>query len=188
MAPSSRDRISVDLRGMKAALVYRARARGVSLLDFVRVVLADSLGRVEPPAADRSHACFLPPEQRRVRLSLRMSKGEAAATLAAARAAGVAAGAYVAGLVADVPAGGGTRGEHLAALVASNATLATLGRNLGQSTSLLHQSSGHEAREYREVLDEIAHDVRNHLALAAAVLADLQPRRGRPAPTRPSLA
>ena len=79
-------------------------------------------------------------------------------------------------------------GEHLTALVASNSTLATLGRNLGRSTSLLRQSSVHEAREYREVLDEIAHVVRNHLALAATVLADLQPRQGRPAPTRPLLA
>ena len=175
MAPSSRDRISVDLCGMKAALVDRARARGVSPSEFVRATLADSLGRVESPAADRSHDCSLPPEQRRARLSLRMSKGDAAATLAAARVAGVAAGAYVAGLVAGVPAGGGTRGEHVTALVASNATLATLGRNLGQSTSLLHQSSGHEAREYREVLDEIAHDVRNHLALAAACLLYTSP-------------
>ena len=188
MAPSSRDRISVDLRGMKAALVDRARARGVSPSEFVRATLADSLGRVESSAADRSHDCSLPPERRRVRLSLRMSKSEAAATLAAARAAGVAPGAYVAMLVAGVPTGGGTRGEHLTALVASNSTLATLGRNLGRSTSLLRQSSVREAREYREALNEIAHVVRNHLALAATVLADLQPRRGRPAPTRPSLA
>ena len=49
MAPSSRDRISVDLRGLKAALIERARAQGASPSDFVRTALADVLS--EPPPA-----------------------------------------------------------------------------------------------------------------------------------------
>lgn len=33
---SSRDRISVDLRGLKAALLAQARAKGVTPSDFIR--------------------------------------------------------------------------------------------------------------------------------------------------------
>ena len=36
MTPSSRDRISVDLRGLRAALLDQARARGVTPSDLVR--------------------------------------------------------------------------------------------------------------------------------------------------------
>ena len=54
MAPSSRDRISVDLHGLKAALFERAQALGVSPSDLVRTTLADALGRADPGNIDRS--------------------------------------------------------------------------------------------------------------------------------------
>ena len=44
MAPSSRDRISVDLHGLKAALFERAQARGVSPSGLVRTTLAEASG------------------------------------------------------------------------------------------------------------------------------------------------
>ena len=189
MAPSSRDRISVDLRGMKAALLERARARGASPSDFVRSTLAEALGQSESRATDRSHDCARPLDHDRVRLSLRMSRSEAAATLAAARAAGAAPGAYVSALLAGMPAlVGSALAERLAALVASNAAMATLARNLGQLASLFRQDPSHGAREYREMLDGVGPDVREHLALASAVLADLRPSRGKIALTRSLLA
>ncbi len=87
MTPSSRDRISVDLRGLKAPLFERARARGVSPSDLVRDALIDALGRTEPPRLDHAAAVAPLPMGHRVRLSLRMSREEASATLAAARQA-----------------------------------------------------------------------------------------------------
>ena len=189
MAPSSRDRISVDLRGMKAALVEQARARGASPSDFVRSTLAEALGQIESNATGRSHDGARPLDHDRVRLSLRMSRSEAAATLAAARAAGVAPGAYVAALFPGIPAlVGSALAERLVALVASNAEMATLARNLGQLASLLRQNPAHGARECREMLDGVAHDVREHLALASTVLADLRPVRRRIPLTRSPLA
>ncbi len=70
MAPSSRDRISVDLHGLKAALFVRAQALGVSPSGLVRTTLAEALGRplhvTEYPArCQASHAGD------RVRISLR---------------------------------------------------------------------------------------------------------------------
>ena len=74
---------------------------------------------------------------------------------------------------------GTTRCEHLAALIASSAEISTLSRNLHHLTSLLRQGSVRAAQEYREMLDTVADDVREHLTLASAVLAELRPRHSR---------
>ena len=181
MTPSSRDRISVDLRGLKAPLFERARARGVSPSELVRDALLDALGRTEPSSLDHLAASATLPMQNRVRLSLRMSRDEASATLAAARQARLAPGAFVAGLVAGVPAllGGTSRDAHIAALVASSAELSTLSRDIHHLTSLLRHGNVRAAQEYRERLDTLAGDVRSHLSLASGVLADLRPRSHR---------
>jgi len=182
MTPSTRDRISVDLRGLKAVLFEQARARGVSPSDLVRSVLADALDKAELPITDRSADGTSVPTGDRVRLSLRMTRRDALATLAGARAAGLSTGAYVAGLIAGVPVltSGATRPDHLAGLIASSAELSTLSRKLHDLTSLLRQGSVRAAQEYREMLDTVADDVRKHLTLASAVLAGLRPSHGRP--------
>lgn len=181
MEPSSRDRISVDLRGLKAALFERAQALGVSPSGLVRTTLAEALGRplhvTEYPArCQASHAGD------RVRISLRMTREQAAAIIQAARRAGLSPGDYVADLVAGVPAlmNGATRTDHLAALMASTAELSTLSRHLHHLTTLLRQEGDcRPAQDYRPVLTALGTDVRAHMALASRVLADLRPRGAR---------
>ena len=73
----------VDLRGMKAALVEQARARGVSPSEFLRAALAESLG----VGAARVAALLdnvAPAPTAHVRLSLRMSSEDRLACLATA--------------------------------------------------------------------------------------------------------
>jgi hypothetical protein len=118
METSSRDRMSADLRGLKAALMERAQALDVSLSTLVRKLLEEALGR--PPesvnATDTSKAKH-PGD--RARLCLRLGREEAEATLRQARSAGPSPGEYVAGLVAGMPvlmsggrAGGTYRSAH----------------------------------------------------------------------------
>lgn len=181
MAPSSRDRLSVDLHGLKAALLERAQTVGVTPSGFVRTTLAEALGRPTRPDGERPTPGRLSRSGDRVRLGLRMSREQARATMEAARHAGMTPGDFVGGLVLGVPvlSVGGSRAEHIAALVASCAELSTLSRNVHQLTALLRQGKVEPARQYREMLDTLADDVRHHLMLAAHVLADLQPpRRG----------
>jgi len=186
MTPSSRDRISVDLRGLRAALFEQARARGISPSDLVRAALATALDQSAPSITARSAPGTVESSEDRVRLSLRMSRHDAQATITAARATGLSPGAYVAGLIDGVPVltSGSTRADHLASLIASSAELSTLCRNLHRLTSLLRQGSVRAAQEYRDMLDTVADDVREHLTLASSVLADLRPRHGR-APAAP---
>ena len=81
--------------------------------------------------------------------------------------------------MAGVPVllGGGSRTDHLAALIASSAELSTFSRNLHHLTTLLRHGEFGPARSTGEMLDTLAGDVRSHLALVAR-------RAGRPAPAR----
>lgn len=182
MAPSSRDRLSVDLHGLKAALLDRAHALGVTPSGFVRSTLAEALGQAVDLYTDRLMCSPPPGRGDRVRLCLRMDREHARATLAAARYARMPLGDYIGGLVAGVPvlSTGRSRGDHIATLVASTAELSTLSRNIHRLAVLLRQANVEPARQYRDMLDTLAGDVRSHLELAAAVLSDLQPQR-RPA-------
>lgn len=178
MAPSSRDRISVDLHGLKPSLLARASASGVSPSDLVRRILADALNQPggSMPQPDSRLA---PRRGDRARLCLRMTTDEVADTLAAAQRSGLTPGRLVASLVAGVPVvqGGGRLADHLAALVASSAELSTLNRNVGALTRLLRQGDVAEALVYRDLLDTLSGDVRRHLALAAGTLTELRPQR-----------
>ena len=57
----------------------------------------------------------------------------------------------------------------------SCAELSTLNRNLARLTSLLRQGRVQAALEYRRMLDTLCAEVREHLAMAAALLAELRP-------------
>jgi hypothetical protein len=179
MNTTTHDFVTVDMRGLKAALVARAQADRVSVSVLVRGAVARDLGlsavgeasSIDSPATSAAGAAS-------VKLSIRMTAEEARRLAAGARAAGLSRGAYLAGLIANVPvlSAGGGRTEHIATLMASSAELATLSRNIHRLTALLRQANVEPARPYREMLDTLAGDVRSHLELAARALADLQPQ------------
>jgi len=180
MTASSRDRISVDLRGLKAALFERSQAQGQTPSDFVRAALVTAL------QADMSVITRAPamPGQR-VRLSLRMRRDDARLLIGQAGAAGLPVGTYVAGLCAGAPAivHGARPSDQVAALLSSCAVLSTLARDLRHLTQLLRQGEVLAAQQYRARLDDVERDVRGHLVTAAALLSDLKPLLHRtPAP------
>jgi hypothetical protein len=121
-------------------------------------------------------------------MAMRMSGEDRRAILAGARNAGLTAGAFVAGLVAGIPVltSGPSRREHLEVLVASNAALATLARNLCHLSTLFRQEATQAGHEYRVMLDGVAHEVREHVQRVSAVLAALRPGRASTPATRQS--
>ncbi len=123
MTPSARDRISVDLRGLRTALFEQARARGVSPSAFVRHTLAHSLGTGRALGTEAPPASEARPTRDRRRFSLRLTREDADAVLSGARAAGLRVGSYIAGITAGIPllTHGGNRNDHLAAMTASSA-------------------------------------------------------------------
>jgi hypothetical protein len=166
--------VTVDMRGLKATLVARAQAERVSVSVVVRRAVERELG--QGGAADKPVVLT----RSTVKLSLRLTGAEAEQLAAAARQAGLSRGAYLAGLMAGVPSlvdGSASRPDRLAALNASCAELSTLSRNLHHLTSLLREGQVRAAMEYRETLDTLGTDVREHLAMAASLLAELRPAR-----------
>jgi hypothetical protein len=178
MNTTSHDFVTVDMRGLKAALVARAKAQRVSVSVLVRGAVARDLGLAAEGEASRiDEPIARPSSATSVKLSIRMTAQEARQLAEGAGAAGLSRGAYLAGLVANVPvlSAGGGRAEHIATLIASCAELSTLCRNLHHLNALLRQANLEPVRPYREMLDTLAGDVRRHLELASRVLADLQP-------------
>ena len=189
MNTPSHDFVTVDMRGLKAALVARARADRVSVSVLVRGTVARELGLAKAAADHRAASAGATSSAASVKLSIRLTSEEAERLVAGARAAGLSRGAYLSGLVANVPVltSGANRTDHIATLVASSAELSTLNRNIHHLTSLLREGNVRPALAYREMLDTLAGDVRGHLTLAAGVLADLRPRsRSADASTHPT--
>jgi hypothetical protein len=171
---SSRDRITVDMRGMKGALTARARQLGQAPSEFVRSTLASALG-----AADQTEPLIGSPAQasaHRVRMCLRVHRSERDRFQRAAREAGLTVADLISGLLER---GGVVDLRSSSALVdtlkASNGELAALSRSLSRLTTLLSQGSVQAALVYRDSLDRADAEVRAHLRLAAAVLSELQP-------------
>ena len=174
MNTPTHDFVTVDMRGLKAALVARAQAERASVSLVVRRGVERELGLVES-AAPRPAAA---PAGSTVKLSIRLTRSEASHLEAGARRAGLSRGAFLAGLLANVPALSGnsaSRLDCLAALTASSAELSTLSRNIHHLTTLLRQGEVLAAQQYRRMLDTLGGDVRAHLSLAASTLAELRP-------------
>jgi hypothetical protein len=172
--------VTVDMRGLKPALVARAQAERVSVSVVVRRAVERELGSdaaSRKPAFAGPLACLASPT---VKLSLRLTGAEARQLAAGARRAGLSRGAYLAGLLAGIASladDSASRPDRLAALNASCAELSTLSRNLHHLTTLLRQGEVRAAMQYRETLDTLGADVREHLAVAASLLAELRPAR-----------
>jgi hypothetical protein len=180
MNTPSHDFVTVDMRGRKAALVARAQAQRVTVSVLVRAAIERELGLVDASAEPEGAMRASSSSGAIVKLSIRLTSDEAEQLGAGARRAGLSRGAFVAGLLANVPAlsnGASSRLDCLAALTASSAEVATLSRNINHLMALLCHGEVSAAQEYRQMLDTLGDDVRAHLSLAAGVLADLRPAR-----------
>lgn len=170
------DFVTVDMRGLKAALVARAREQRVS----VSVVVRDAVARTMPSEEASLKASRAPVDtyaaSGMVKLSIRLTANEVRRLDAGAKAAGLARAAYLSGLIegVNVLSSGGRR-DHLAALISSSSELSTLSRNIRHLADLLRRSESRAAQEYRSMLDTMGGDIDRHLSLAGHVLTQMQP-------------
>ena len=174
MDSRSSDFITVDLRGMKAALVARSRAKGLGVSAVVRAAVSRELG-----LEALSETCGSRPGVavgRSIKVTLRLTFGESAQLAADAREAGLSRCAYVGGLVGGVMILK-ERPDHVGAITASCSELSGLCRNIHHLAVVLRQDSPRAVNEYRGMLDSLEVEVRNHIRVAARALADMQPRR-----------
>ena len=166
--------VTVDMRGLKAALVAHAREQRVSVSVVVRDALTKTLA-LEAGVSSRA----APPFAGTVKLSIRLTADEAERLAKGAKAARLSRGAFLAGLVDGVRVlSSGGRTDHLSALIASNAELSTLSRNVRHLATLLGRSEMRAAQQYRSMLDGLTGDVEKHLQLVGDALKQMRPQHG----------
>ena len=171
MSADSRDRVTVDLRGLTSAVKAHASARNMTLAAFVRAAMVDALKQAE---ADPFH---LPQggmdDGQPVKLTLSVPLRQASWLVEHARAAGLSYGTYLASVIDGTPAPGGL-GDAVRAMTAATDQLAALSTDLNEFVRLLHRSDFAEAESYRLRIASLSDDVRRHMRLDAALSAEVR--------------
>ncbi len=181
MERGSRDRVTIELRGMRERLQALGAARKMTTAALVRNALVTLLDD-EPRDGDTSrNDTAVTSDGQVVKVTLRLSAAHAIAMATRARAADVSQGAYVAGLINGTPPDPlpPDHAHAVAALVRSTDQLAAMGTDLNAFMRLLRRGSSSEIEGYRAGIMSLADDVRSHIALAAALVAELRSARRR---------
>jgi len=180
MAAVPREYFTVDLRGLRAALAARAARDDVTESEVLRSALAAALGfRSGVQSAPSIELNRGSPRVGQVKLSVRLSRPSAYRLDQDVRTAGLSRGAYLARLIQGAPpvASSPNRIAMCSALNRSSEELAVISRDINHLTQFLRQGSVQAAKSYVVRHETLDRDVRAHLALAAAVLADLSAMR-----------
>ena len=178
MAGASRDRVTIDLRGIGDAVRSAADVRGMGVAQLVRCALVMSLdlrttAAVAPP--ERGSDGQTPdqvPTRETAKLTLRLPQAHADALVLNAGALGLSYGDYVGRLVAGsrLPQPVAERQADRTALLASNDRMAALSTDLVALVALLRQAKVEQARPYRDLLETADAEIRRHLDRASALI------------------
>jgi hypothetical protein len=173
-----RDRVTIELRGMRERLNALAAVRKMTTAAMARKALGTLLnGETSDNQIDRTDAAVS--DVQVVKVTLRLSAAHAIALATRARAADVSQCAYVEGLIDGMPPAP-LPPDHtnaVAALVGSTDQLAAMGADLNAFMRLLACGSSTEIERYSAGIMSLTHEVRSHLALAAPLVADLRSAR-----------
>lgn len=178
MPGASRDRVTMDLRGIGDAVRAAAAVRGMGVAQLVRRALVMSLD-LRPTAAvahvnpgSDGQTPDQAPTREIAKLTLRLSQAHADALMLNAGALGLSYGDYVGRLVANrsLPQPVAERHADRAALLASNDRMAALSTDLVALVTLLRQAKVEQARPYRDRLDTADAEIRRHLDRASALI------------------
>jgi hypothetical protein len=180
MAAAAREYFTVDLRGLRAGLAAHAAREGVTESHVLRSALAAALDTSRGVVSDAANDPTRGSQGiAHVKLSVRLKRATATRLDQDARTAGLSRGAYLARLIqgASSVASAADRVAMCNALKSSSDELAVMSRDINHLTRLLRQGSVQAAKAYAARHETLDRDVRLHLALAAAVLADLSTMR-----------
>jgi hypothetical protein len=183
MRPSPRDRITIELRGMRERLQRLAAARKTTTSALARQALVSLLdgesGNADYGTREATTSCGDPV----VKLTLRLPAAHAVALATRARAADVSQGAFVAALMDGNPPASLPRdhADAVAAVVASTDQLAVMCTDINALMRLAKIGAKEEVQSYRARVSNLVDDVRSHLAVVAPLVATLKLVRRAPA-------
>ncbi|MDH4390257.1 MAG: hypothetical protein QE285_02385 [Aquabacterium sp.] len=178
-AAALRDRITVDLRGLRPQVQAQAAMHQMTAAALVRRAVTAMLDDT-PSDAGNSGPIDSASGNPVVKVTLRLPVAHAVLLASRARRADVSQGSYVARLIDGTPAQplAPDHTQAVAALMASTDRLAALSADLNAFMRLLGRAPRSELEPYRASIRSLANDVRVHLASAAALVAALRATRG----------
>ena len=171
MSADSRDRVTVDLRGLAPAVKAHASARRMTLAAFARAAMVEALKQTEADPFHRLQGGGV--DDQPVKLTLTLPLRQASWLVEHARAAGLSYGTYLASVIDGTPAPGGLR-EAARALTASTNQLAALLADLNDYARLLRRKDFEGAESYRVRVVSLFDEVRQHVRLQAALAVEVK--------------
>jgi hypothetical protein len=170
MAFTSRDRVTLDLRGIGPAVRAAAAAHQVTVATFCRDAIVEAIAM---PTASSLPAFDSLDRSQSTKLTLRLSQPDADLLILRAVNHGLSYGGFVARLVRDAPLPPPTaeRVADRAALVGSVDTLNELAADLNALIRMLRKGDADGVIRYRASTTSLVADVRRHLELASRVIA-----------------
>jgi hypothetical protein len=179
-AAAMRDRVTVDLRGIRPQLQAQAAKRQLTAAALVRRAVTAMLDDAPSDVGDNGPIDSAGGTSV-VKVTLRLPFAHAVVLASRARVADVSQGAYVARLIDGTPAQprAPDHTRAVATLMASTDRLAALSADLNAFMRLLGRTPRSELEPYRASIRSLAGDVRVHLASAAALVAALRATKGR---------
>jgi hypothetical protein len=178
MAAATRDRVTVDLRGLGPRLEAQAARRQISRAALIRRAVIQMLDD-EPSDGGASAGAEGSGIDHVVKVTLRLSSAQAALLALRARVSDVAQGAYVGALLEGTPPvpRPANHGTAVAALRSSTDRLAAMSADLNAFLRLVGHAPKERLEPYRAGLLALTTDVRDHMATAARLIAELRPMR-----------
>jgi len=171
MATDSRDRVTVDLRGLGQVVKEQAAARKLTLAAFARIAIVEKLNPTTDHAEPPDLNC--PGDGRSVKLTLRLPMREANWLVEHARACGLSYGMFLASVI-DGAACPGSLAEAVRSLTESTDQMAGWSRDLNALARLLAAGKLEETRKYQQQLAVLLDEVRRHMRQTAALAGEVR--------------
>jgi hypothetical protein len=172
VAAASRDRVTIDLRGIGDAVRQAASARSTTVAALARQALVHEVGAHPVPGGVPAGAERAPFE-RVVKITLRLRHSDAETLILAAGGLGLSYGEYVAKLVhgSPLPAPSAERRADRAALLVSTDQIAVLTTDLRDFIRLLAKLDLRGMEPYRERMRSLDDDIRRHIDRASRLIS-----------------
>ena len=179
MGRGSRDRVTIELCGMRERLQSLSAARAMTPAALVRKALAASLDCAPCNGEIADHETASVGGGQVVKVTVRLSEAHAVALATRARAAGVSKGAYVAGLINGTPPGPLSidHSRTVAALMGSTDQLAAMAADLNAFMRTVSRVTSSQLEPHRASIGSLVQDIRSHLAQASELVAELRSTR-----------
>ena len=176
MGHPQRDRVTIDLRGLRSQLQTHALLSQMTPAALVRqAVLAYLAPKSDAQNPDQKPSTFVRDKQL-IKVTLRLPSEHVALMNFQARRADVSQSSYVATLIEGAPSPT-NHTQAVAALLASTEKLAVIATDLSAFLRAMHSArpgAPQELERYRDGIKTLNEDIRQHLSVTAQLVSELR--------------